>query len=197
MGLGAIMVYRCVLDEYALRNLQARADGRRVAARRADAESCAADRGGLGAIGTRARGARRAAETEGRAAAVVAGRSLRFGTWIGALSVLRSDDLIEDYTGVATLAAAGGVGERFERLWGRLTWPAEGERAASSREQCPAANRRTRAPSSACACAVRSCWIQSRAPVRVKNSRARREPPRVSASLTSNVGKRFNVRSAG
>ena len=55
------------------------------------------------------------------------GRSLRFGIWIGALSVLRSHDRIDDDTGVATVAAAGGVGERFERLWGRLTWPAESE----------------------------------------------------------------------
>ena len=51
------------------------------------------------------------------------GRSLRFGTWVGALSVLRSHDRIDDDAGAATLAAAGGVGDRFERLWGRLTWP--------------------------------------------------------------------------
>ena len=57
------------------------------------------------------------------------GRSLRFGVWIGALSVLRSHDRIDDDTGAATLAAAGGVGEKFERLWGRLTWPAEAEPA--------------------------------------------------------------------
>ena len=53
------------------------------------------------------------------------GRSLRFGTWVGALSVLRSHDRIDDDAGAATLAAAGGAGERFERLWGRLTWPEE------------------------------------------------------------------------
>jgi hypothetical protein len=56
------------------------------------------------------------------------GRSLRFGTWIGALSVLRSHGRVDDDAGAATLATAGGVGERFERLWGRLTWPEE-ERA--------------------------------------------------------------------
>jgi hypothetical protein len=57
------------------------------------------------------------------------GRSLRFGVWIGALSMLRSHDRIDDDAGVATLAVAGGVGERFERLWGRLTWPPETEAA--------------------------------------------------------------------
>jgi hypothetical protein len=55
------------------------------------------------------------------------GRSLRFGVVVGALSVLRSHDRIDDDAGLATLAAAGGVGERFERLWGRLTWPPEVE----------------------------------------------------------------------
>ena len=55
------------------------------------------------------------------------GRSLRFGLLIGALSVLRSHDRIDDDAGLATLAAAGGVGDRFERLWGRLTWPPERE----------------------------------------------------------------------
>ena len=61
------------------------------------------------------------------------GRSLRFGTWIGALSVLRSHDRIDEDAGVATVAAAGGVGERFERLWGRLTWPADASRPTASR----------------------------------------------------------------
>jgi hypothetical protein len=45
----------------------------------------------------------------------------------GALSVLRTHDRIDDDAGIATLAAAGGTGERFERLWGRLTWPPETE----------------------------------------------------------------------
>jgi HD-like signal output (HDOD) protein len=53
------------------------------------------------------------------------GRSLEFGRLVGALGVLRSYDRIDDEAGLATLAAAGGVGDRFERLWGRLTWPPE------------------------------------------------------------------------
>lgn len=55
------------------------------------------------------------------------GRSLRFGLLIGALSVLRSHDRVDDEAGLATLRSAGGAGERFERLWGRLTWPPEHE----------------------------------------------------------------------
>jgi hypothetical protein len=39
------------------------------------------------------------------------------------LSVLRTNDVIDDDVGVASLAAAGGSGQRFERLWGRLSWP--------------------------------------------------------------------------
>jgi hypothetical protein len=41
--------------------------------------------------------------------------------------LLRSHDRIDDDAGLATLAAAGGSGDRFERLWGRLTWPSDAE----------------------------------------------------------------------
>jgi hypothetical protein len=51
------------------------------------------------------------------------GRSLSFGSVVGALGVLRSHDRIDDETGRTALAAAGGVGERFERLWTRLALP--------------------------------------------------------------------------
>jgi HD-like signal output (HDOD) protein len=58
------------------------------------------------------------------------GRSLRFGVTAGALSMLRTADRIDDDTGLVSLAAAGGEGTRFERLWERLTWP-EPERVPS------------------------------------------------------------------
>jgi hypothetical protein len=54
------------------------------------------------------------------------GRSLRFGLTAGALSMLRTADLIDDDTGIVSMAAAGGEGQRFERLWERLTWPEPG-----------------------------------------------------------------------
>jgi HD-like signal output (HDOD) protein len=47
-------------------------------------------------------------------------RSLRFGLHAGALAVLAMHGVIDDATGLASLAAAGGAGQRFERLWVRL-----------------------------------------------------------------------------
>jgi hypothetical protein len=62
------------------------------------------------------------------------GRSLHFGLLIGALSVLRSHDRIDDEAGLATLVAAGAAGDRFERLWMRLTRPPELEGELLSRQ---------------------------------------------------------------
>jgi HD-like signal output (HDOD) protein len=128
MGLGAIVVYRCALDEYAARNLslepaavaslleeQAPKVARQIAASWELSERV------LDALDEQ-----QSQRVERPPSAL--GRSLRFGTWIGALSVLRSYGRVDDDAGAATLATAGGVGERFERLWGRLTWPEE-ERA--------------------------------------------------------------------
>jgi HD-like signal output (HDOD) protein len=129
MGLGAIMVYRCVLDEYALRNLQPEPtavasllDEQTPKVARQIASGWELSERVLEALDEQQQ-----ARIERPPSSL--GRSLRFGIWIGALSVLRSHDRIDDDAGVATLTAAGGVGERFERLWGRLTWPAEHEPA--------------------------------------------------------------------
>jgi HD-like signal output (HDOD) protein len=129
MGLGAIVVYRCALDQYAARKLtleptavaslleeHAPKVARQIAA------SWELSDGVLEALDEQ-----QPQRVERPASAL--GRSLRFGVWIGALSVLRSHDRIDDDAGLATLAAAGGVGERFERLWGRLTWPADAAQA--------------------------------------------------------------------
>jgi HD-like signal output (HDOD) protein len=51
------------------------------------------------------------------------GRSLRFGLVAGALSVLSSHGAIEDETARASLAAAGGFGPKFDRMWERLGAP--------------------------------------------------------------------------
>ena len=56
------------------------------------------------------------------------GRSLRFGLTAGALSMLKTSERIDDDVGLVSLAAAGGEGQRFERLWERLTWPEAPER---------------------------------------------------------------------
>jgi HD-like signal output (HDOD) protein len=48
------------------------------------------------------------------------GRSLRFGLVAGALSVLRSNGVIDDEIGRASLVAAGGIGLKFDRMWERF-----------------------------------------------------------------------------
>jgi HD-like signal output (HDOD) protein len=127
MGLGAIVVYRRVLDQYAQRRMepeptavaslleeQAPKVARQIAASWELSERV------LEALDEQ-----RPDRIEAPATSL--GRSLQFGLLVGVLSVLRSHDRIDDEAGRATLAAAGGVGERFERLWNRLTWPPERE----------------------------------------------------------------------
>ena len=127
MGLGAIVVYRCALDHYAARNLPPEPtavasllDEQTPKVARQIAASWELSERVLDALDEQQ-------QTRVERPASSLGRSLRFGIWVGAWSVLRSHDRIDDDAGVATLTAAGGVGERFERLWGRLTWPAETE----------------------------------------------------------------------
>jgi hypothetical protein len=48
------------------------------------------------------------------------GRSLRFGLVAGALSVVAANDLIDEETARVSLVAAGGTGQKFERMWERL-----------------------------------------------------------------------------
>ena len=125
MGLAAIVVYRCALDHYAARKLAPEPtaiasllDDQAPKVARQIAASWELSEGVLEALDEQQ-------QTRVERPPSALGRSLRFGVWIGALSLLRSHDRIDDDAGLATLAAAGGVGERFERLWGRLTWPAE------------------------------------------------------------------------
>ena len=125
MGLGAIVVYRVALDQYAARQLApdpaaiaSLLDEQTAKAARQIAASWELSERILEALDEQ-----RPEYVERPPSSL--GRSLRFGIVAGALSVLRSHDRIDDDTGLATLAAAGGAGQRFERLWGRLTWPPE------------------------------------------------------------------------
>jgi HD-like signal output (HDOD) protein len=129
MGLAAIVVYRCALDQYAARKLKPEPtaiasllDDQAPKVARQIAASWELSEGVLAALDEQQ-------QTRVERPPSALGRSLRFGVWVGALSLLRSHDRIDDDAGLATLAAAGGVGERFERLWGRLTWPAETSQA--------------------------------------------------------------------
>jgi HD-like signal output (HDOD) protein len=128
LGLGAIVVYRCALDHYAARELKPEPaavasllEEQAPKVARQIAESWELSEGVLEALAEQQ-------HTRVERPPSSLGRSLRFGVWIGALGMLRSHDRIDDETSVATLTAAGGVGERFERLWGRLTSPAQMER---------------------------------------------------------------------
>ena len=49
------------------------------------------------------------------------GRALKFGRFIAALAVLRNKGLIDEAAAKASLKAGGGSGAHFERIWDRLT----------------------------------------------------------------------------
>jgi HD-like signal output (HDOD) protein len=49
------------------------------------------------------------------------GRALKFGRFIAALAVLRNRGLLDEATAKASLKAGGGSGTHFERIWDRLT----------------------------------------------------------------------------
>jgi HD-like signal output (HDOD) protein len=125
MGLGAIVVYRIALDQYAARGLapDATAIASLLDEHTANVARQIAASWELSERTLEALDEQQAERVERPASAL--GRSLRFGLVAGALSLLRSHGRIDDDAGLATLAVAGGSGERFERLWGRLTWPDE------------------------------------------------------------------------
>ena len=127
MGLGAIVVFRTAIDQYAARGLtpDATALASLLEAQTAQVAKQIAASWDLSQRVIEALEQQQPESVERPASSL--GRSLRFGVFVGALSVLRSHDRIDDDAGMATLAAAGGAGERFERLWGRLTWPSEVE----------------------------------------------------------------------
>jgi hypothetical protein len=132
--LGAIVVYRSVLDQYGQRNMSPEPTA--VASLLEEQTSKVA--GQIAASWELSDRVLEALEEQRferiEPPATSLGRSLQFGLLIGALSVLRSNDRIDDEAGLATLAAAGGASDRFERLWGRLTWPAEREGELLSRQ---------------------------------------------------------------
>jgi HD-like signal output (HDOD) protein len=131
MGLAAIVVYRIALDQYATRRIppDATALASLLDAHTATVARHIASGWELSERVLEALEEQRPERVERPASSL--GRSLRFGLLVGALSLLRSHDRIDDEAGLATVAAAGGVGDRFERLWGRLTWPPEASDATS------------------------------------------------------------------
>jgi len=130
MGLAAIVVYRVALDQYTSRRLTPDStalasllDEHTAEVAHRTAASWELSPQVLEAL------AEQSSDKITRPQSAL-GRSLRFGLTAGALSMLKTADRIDDDTGLVSLAAAGGEGQRFERLWERLTWP-EPERIPS------------------------------------------------------------------
>jgi hypothetical protein len=123
MGLGGIVVYRVALDEYASRaldpdptTLASLLETQTAKVARLIAASWELSDRILDALDEQG-----GDDAEPPASSL--GRSLRFGRLVGALAVLKIHGRADDDAGFVTMAAAGAAGERFERLWGRLTWP--------------------------------------------------------------------------
>jgi HD-like signal output (HDOD) protein len=121
-GLGTIVVYRVALDQYQSRGiapdptaLASLIEEQGAGVAKLIAASWELSERVLGAL------AEQAPAPSGPESAL--GRSLRFGRLAGALSVLRTNDVIDDDIGRASFAAAGGTGSRLEKLWNRLSWP--------------------------------------------------------------------------
>jgi HD-like signal output (HDOD) protein len=123
IGLAAIVVYRVALDVYAARRLtpDATALASLLDEHTAEVAHRIAGTWELSAPMLEALDDMRPERVTWPQSAL--GRSLRFGLTAGALSMLKTADRIDDDVGLVSLAAAGGEGSRFERLWERLTWP--------------------------------------------------------------------------
>jgi HD-like signal output (HDOD) protein len=126
-GLGAIVVFRVAADQYAQRSLAPDAtavaallDEHTMRVARRVAESWELSDRILEALDEQLPG-------KPVVPSSALGRSLRFGLTAGALSVLRSNDVIDEETGRASLVAAGGIGSKFERMWERFGAPAAEE----------------------------------------------------------------------
>jgi HD-like signal output (HDOD) protein len=124
MGLAMLVVYRAALDQYAARELEPDAtalasllDEHAAEVAHRIAASWELSQNVLEAL------ADQAPDRITRPHSAL-GRALRFGFTAGALSLLKTHDQIDDDVGLVSLAAAGGEGQRFERLWERLTWAA-------------------------------------------------------------------------
>jgi HD-like signal output (HDOD) protein len=123
MGLATIVVYRVALDQYAARRLtpDATALASLLDEHSAEVAHRIAASWELSPAVLEAIDDQRPDKVARPPSAL--GRSLRFGLTAGALSMLRTADRIDDDAGLVSMAAAGGEGQRFERLWERLTWP--------------------------------------------------------------------------
>jgi HD-like signal output (HDOD) protein len=122
-GLGAIVVFRAALDQYAehpgfrpdAATIVSLLDAHTSRVARTIAASWELSERILAALEDQVPGAEAASDP------TPLGRALKFGRFIAALAVLRNKGLIDEDTARASLKAGGGSGAHFERIWNRLT----------------------------------------------------------------------------
>jgi HD-like signal output (HDOD) protein len=122
-GLGAIIVFRVALDQYAAHpgfrpdaaTIVSLLDLHTSRVARSIAASWELSGRILAALEDQVPGAAMAPDP------TPLGRALRFGRFIAALAVLRNKGLIDEPAAKASLRAGGGSGAHFERIWDRLT----------------------------------------------------------------------------
>jgi HD-like signal output (HDOD) protein len=122
-GLGAIIVFRMALDQYALHpgfrpdaaTIVSLLDAHTSRVARSIAASWELSGRILAALEDQMPDAAMAPDP------TPLGRALKFGRFIAALAVLRNKGVIEEGLAKASLKAGGGSGAHFERIWDRLT----------------------------------------------------------------------------
>jgi HD-like signal output (HDOD) protein len=122
-GLGAIVVFRVALDQYAAHpgfrpdaaTIVSLLDAHTSSVARSIAAGWELSGRILAALEDQVPGAAMAPDP------TPLGRALKFGRFIAALAVLRNKGLIDEATAKASLKAGGGSGAHFERIWDRLT----------------------------------------------------------------------------
>lgn len=119
-GLGTIVVYRLALDRFAARGLSPDAAVIRAAieTHAGDAALRIAASWGVSDRILHALDDARSQRTDAQITPLA--RSLRFGSVIGALAVLRANGLVDDEAAAAAVRAMGASEEHAERIWMRL-----------------------------------------------------------------------------
>jgi HD-like signal output (HDOD) protein len=121
MGLGAIVVFRIALDQYAARPQRRPQAAVVVALLEAHAAEVAQRIAKSWDLSERIIDALEDQRPGTMPKASSLGRSLQFGRLLGALAVLRAHARTTDQVAKATMLTSGATASQFERLWGRLT----------------------------------------------------------------------------
>jgi len=120
-GLGAIVVFRVALDQYASRSLLQPDAATIIALLDKYSASVARRISASWELSDRILDALEEQVPSDAHEPTPLGRSLRFGRFIGALAVLNSKGIVDDDAANASLLANGASGAHFERIWERLT----------------------------------------------------------------------------